>query len=111
MIRAFIAVLLFASATAQASIVLADYPPPAQYDHPPSIPVQIIEMPAHELNMFCYRMGIHAGNTIYACSDMLPGGCLIILPKVDDTISQADQDMVRRVEYANCNGWPRGNRD
>jgi hypothetical protein len=65
-----------------------------------------------------YRaIGIHMpGNGHQRDNDLwlqrwVEGGCLIVLPKiVTGSITQLDQDKVRRIENANCNGWPHGNR-
>jgi len=92
-------------------IVLFDYPPPALYDVPYTGPGNLLIVP--DASAVCIDIGVKVkpDHVIYGCSWWTLGGCLIVLPKVLWPITQADQDMVRRVESANCNGWPRGDRE
>lgn len=93
-------------------IFLFDFPPPAIYDYSYSGPGSTLIMPLAEVQKTCTNLGVKVapGQTIYGCSWVGPI-CTIILPEVKGEISKADQDMVRRSENANCNGWPKGNRE
>jgi hypothetical protein len=90
---------------------LKDFPPPVLYDFPYTGPGNLIVVP--HADVVCYDLGLRSkvGAKFYGCSWFTAGGCLIVLPKVEGSITQARQDMVRRAENANCNGWPKGERE
>ena len=85
---------------------LTDWPPPALYDFPYTGLGNLIVVP--HADMVCAELGVRSkvGATFYGCSLWTAGGCLIVLPKISHIISKRNQAMVRRVENANCNGWP-----
>jgi hypothetical protein len=95
------------------AIVLFDYPPPALWDFPFTGPGVVVTVPLDKAEQVCRALGVTTkpGHVVYGCSTWRQGGCLIVLPKVDASISQADHDMVQRVENANCNGWPKWGRE
>jgi hypothetical protein len=90
---------------------LTDFPPPVLYDFPYTGPGSLIVVP--HADIVCAELGLRSkvGATFYGCSLLTSGGCLIVLPKIEGRITKKNQDDVRRVESANCNGWPRGNRE
>jgi hypothetical protein len=94
-------------------MILNDFPPPPLYDFPYDGPGVVVMLPVARADTICRALGVKTktGERVYGCSLWTAGGCLIVLPSVDEQISRSDQDMVRRVESANCNGWPRGNRE
>src|SRR5215469_16764917 len=87
-------------------IHLIDYPPPPAYDMPYKGPGVVVT--TADAENVCLSLGVQptGDHRIYGCSVWAPGGCLIVLPKISSVISKRDQAMVRRVENANCNGWP-----
>ena len=92
-------------------IFLFDYPPPAQFDHL-CVQCGVVVKSLPELRRTCTAMGVKLDHgLLYGCSWRGPAGCTIVIPKLSPEIDQLDQDMVRRVENANCNGWPKGNRE
>jgi len=94
-------------------IWLYDFPPPVLYDFPYDGPGVVVTIPVSSVETVCRALGVKtkSGDRIYGCSLWTAGGCLIVLPAIDIEISKADQDKVRRVESANCNGWPRAGRE
>ena len=91
-------------------MTLADFPPPAIYDHEYGGRGDVLVMPLAELRRSACA-GVKGTRPVFGCSWHTKFACTIILPAVGDGITQADQDMVRRVEAANCNGWPKGDRE
>ena len=95
-------------------IWLYDFPPPAKYDY--SGPGTVIVMPLGKVRQTCKAIGVQVTRgAVYACSWGQPWRkgwpCTIILPEIDREITQSDQDMLHRVENANCNNWPRDGRE
>ena len=94
-------------------IWLYDFPPPVQYDYPGSN--SAIVLPLDKVRKTCKALGVRTHAKIYACSWGKPWRkgwpCTIILPEIDREITQSDQDMLHRVENANCNNWPRDGRE
>jgi len=78
--------------------------PPAQYDHPPQIPVIEYVLPWNELQKVCHaqeRPGVwtnYTGAGLWGCSIVKDGKCYVARLDVPD---------VRRHELAHCNGWPK----
>ncbi len=85
---------------------LIDYPPPPAYDFPYKGPGVIITV--KDTDLVCRGLGVQADEVhiIYGCSEYTAGGCIIVLPKISHIITKRNQAQVRRVENANCNGWP-----
>ena len=87
-------------------------PPPA-WDAPYTGPGVVVELPLPRVNLVCRALGVvvEPGRQIYSCAMWTAGGCLEVLPKVVGPITREDQDKARRYEDANCNGWPKGDRE
>jgi hypothetical protein len=93
-------------------IALADFPPPPAFDHPFTGPGVIVRLAEPVVERVCRELGVDVEPTraVYSCSWWVEGGCLEILPKVGGSITIDDASQLRRVEDANCNGWPRRDR-
>jgi hypothetical protein len=90
---------------------LFDFPPPVRYDHSCNH-CGVVVKPLAALRETCAAMGVRSTRgLLFGCSWRGPAGCTIIIPALDSEITQSEQNMVRRAEDANCNGWPRGNRE
>ena len=78
--------------------------PPAQYDHPPSMPVIERVLPWNELQRVCRgviereKFTTATGYGAWGCSVVKAGKCCV---------ARIDVPGVRRHELAHCNGWPR----
>jgi hypothetical protein len=91
---------------------LADFPPPAIYDHPYTGPGDVLVMPLAELRRSaCAGVRLRPGHVVFGCSLHTKWACTIIIPTVEGEVTAADQATVLRVESANCNGWPKGDRE
>ena len=86
--------------------------PPAIYakdcETPPALELRL---PLNRLNVVCRMLGAEGGQALHGCSLFAIGGCLVIVPKVEGAVTQADQDAVRKHEEAHCNGWPANHPD
>jgi hypothetical protein len=78
--------------------------PPAQYDHPPSMPVIERVLPWNELQRICRgviereKFNTATGYGAWGCSVVKDGKCYV---------ARIDVPGVRRHELAHCNGWPK----
>jgi hypothetical protein len=73
--------------------------PPAQYEHPPSIPVVERVMSWDDVSKLCANLTgriLIPGEHIHGCAVVSGGVCYIW--RLDDAF-------VRRHEVAHCNGW------
>ncbi len=75
--------------------------PPAHFDHPPRVPMQVIEGTQAEIQRVCRRLsGYAGGHHILACAIPSRTRCIIIWPK-----GRAREGVLWRHERAHCNNW------
>ncbi len=81
-------------------ILMGIQAPPARYDHPPKIPVVVVEVA--DPNRVCRGLsGYRGGSYILACALLLKTRCVIIWPE-----GQKQSGLLWRHEIGHCNGWP-----
>jgi hypothetical protein len=85
---------------------MIDVVPPARWDFPYDGPGIVLELPRAKVNAVCRVLGVDEkpSRQVWGCAMWANGGCLIILPRIDDIVSVADQAAIRRHEEAHCNG-------
>lgn len=79
--------------------------PPVEFDHLYEGNLTTVMVSTDKIHAYCdgYLM---AKDRIMACSIVYSSkNCTIVLPVVDDTVSQYQQDRLRRHEIGHCNGW------
>jgi hypothetical protein len=80
--------------------------PPQQYDNYFGGLI-VIERQSNQVHRICLDLGYKPkpGNIVYACS--VPGfeACLVVVPKVDKTITQKFHNELVRHELGHCSGW------
>jgi hypothetical protein len=75
-------------------------PPPAVYDHKPTMPIEEHILPLEQVKDFCrHHWNIDPKGSYNGCALSLSGGLKCIVYRIAD-------DRVRRHEYGHCNGWP-----
>lgn len=95
--------LPFATPLIAATVTLASgvEPPPAKYDHPPTVRVQVIEGTRAEIQRVCRKATRYSGpQNILACAMPTDTVCIIIWPK-----GQTRSGPLWRHERAHCSGW------
>jgi len=83
--------------------------PPPQYDFPPPMPVYERVLPWERVYDLCIDLGVTSWPAKSQLKNHPPLGCSI--REKDGVCSVwiadvAQQETVRRHEYAHCNGWP-----
>lgn len=74
--------------------------PPAEYDHPYSLPISIQTVSLEDVPAACGLKG-----HIDACAFRHPLACRVIYPRVQDVGTDKLVALIRH-ETAHCNGWP-----
>ena len=76
-------------------------PPPARYDHAPTVRMQVIEGTKAQIQRVC-RMasGYHGGRHILSCAIPSKGLCIIVWPR-----GMKRSGWLWKHERAHCNGW------
>lgn len=76
-------------------------PPPARYDHAPTVRLHVIEGTDEQIQRVCRRASRYDGDLkILACAMASDDACIIIWPK-----GQPRAGRLWRHERAHCNGW------
>jgi hypothetical protein len=90
------------SSAAVLGFVLTILLPPEQFDRPYQGELFIVERQIADVHGACGGVGPR----MFACSMPIKGGCLIVLPKVEDGwITKEQQERLLRHETGHCNGW------
>lgn len=84
---------------------MVDLPPPL-WDAPFTASLIEIQRPLPRVGAICRELGLRAPGIVYGCALWANGGCVIVIPRVDAAVSEAEQQAIRRHETAHCNGWP-----